>query len=997
MKTKLLALFFALPLVVFTQNTDSLKIALQIDSLIQTFRDYMKEGEFEKALQISEQAKNRAFDAFGEKHALYAKANFNLGVTYYFMKKFSEAEESYVQAKNIQLEVIGKEHPDYASTLNNLAVLYETMQQFEKAEVLFLESIEIRGRVLGKKHALYAKSLYNLADLYMKMWRYEKAEIYFQECLAFRELILGKAHPDYVQTINILGVLYWKTGQYDKAEPMYLECKKTREKILGKDHPKYAQIIGNLAVLYSDLRQYDKAELLYLESKDIQEKVLGKAHRDYATSLHNLAALYKTLGQVEKAEDLYLESLDIKENVLGKDHPDYAATLNNLALIYSNTGHYEKAEKMYIEILEIKERILGKDHPDYAGTLNNLAELYFNTEHYEKAQVNYLETLDTWVRTIGKEHPDYILPLKGMAIFNEHVQQFSTTEKYLAEIANLQQSRLSKAVSYLSEKELTNYIKLFQSNGRMILNFALNRKFKSINHVKLSELSYNNALFYKGFLLNSSLEANQLVTNSTESIELNNELKSYRRRLAQQYTKTIKERDTILIAKLDEKANSIEKKLAREVIGYADALQQVDWKDVQNALKKGEAVIEFAHFKVGFPKETGSIMYAALLLLPGNNQPHFIPLFEEKEVRKFFQIEENKGDIYAENINTTYDPDWGNYKNLYDLIWQPLDSFLTDIDRVIYSPSGLLHKVSYAALPASKDTRLMDKYDLQLVTSTREIVIKEESVNSLIASVTLFGDVDYKNKNSDENLSILVDITTNRSILKCELLKTGGTIDPLPGSTREIQFLQNLFTEKGINAIEVKTGKEATETSFKNLGGGELSPSILHVSTHGFFFELSDVNALNCGDSINTSWEAIITSQNPLLRSGLLMSGAEETIQTERNSTTNDDGILTSLEIANVDLSNTQLAVLSACETGLGDIAENEGVYGLQRAFKMAGVDKILMTLWKVDDEITNQFMQSFYTHLLQGATPEKALRLAQHEIREKNPRPFYWAGFILL
>ncbi len=1164
MKTKLLFLFFAMPFIGFAQNPDSLKIVLQIDSLINLEIKYAKERKWEESLEALEQAKQLTFEAFGNTHPFYTKSLANQGRTYKLMQKYEESEQCFIQAKELQEKYLGKENASYANTLNNFSNLYVAMRRYEKAEPLLLECLEIRERVLGKDHHNYANTLINLSRLYHSMGDYDKAEIWYVEsknilikvlgedhpnyasflnnlavfyktigrlkeaeenyleCLKIREQVLGKEHPDYfailrnigffytmikeydkaeslliegrevairnvdkdsldyAQIINDLGILYAETGQYKKAETYYLESKEIRKRHLGTDHSDYVTCLGNLAILYTYQFKHEKAELFYLESiektkkiygenhlyyasqldnlanlyyylgdyqkaeplylktKSIIENSLGKNNLRYASTIHNLANLYKDFGQYKKAEKLHLESLslekdafgeahpkyaaslsslanlymaihryekadslylivkNIQEQHLSKEHPNYLATLNNMGLLYNNMEQYEKAESFFLKNLKLSEIIFEKNHPDAANTINNLAITYSKMGQFQKADSLYLKSKEIYQRSLGKDYPGYLSPVKGLATLNEKQQQYEYSEIYLTEVEDLQQSRLRKAISYLSEKELNDFSQLFQSNGNKMLDFAFDRNSNRIPLGHIPGLSYDNNLFYKGFLLNSVLQITKLANKSPEAAELFDELKSYRRRLAQQYTKTIQGRDTILIAELDEKANSIEKKLAREVTGYADALQQVDWKDVQNALKKGEAAIEFVHFKMDFPEETDSIMYAALLLLPDSRQPQFIPLFEEKEVQKFFESD-TSGDSPLENISSIYDEDRMGNDNLYDLIWKPLQPFLEGINRVFYSPSGLLHKVSFAALPVSQDSFLMDKFDLELLTSTRELVFKDKSKNLSFSSVSLFGDVDFKSKNSVEDTMLIADIAENRSVLKCKLLSTKNTIPALPGSKKEIQFLQDLFYQNNIDTIEVNKKMNASESAFKMLGQGKHSPSILHISTHGFFFELSDVNSLYCADSVNTSWEVIITSQNPLLRSGLLLSGVEETIHLKESSKKQNDGILTALEIANVDLSNTHLAVLSACETALGDIAENEGVYGLQRAFKMAGVDKILMTLWKVDDEITNLFMQSFYTHLLQGATPEKALRLAQYEIRKEKPRSFYWAGFILL
>jgi tetratricopeptide (TPR) repeat protein len=573
------------------QTVDSLAIK-QVDSLISLNRDLVAKRQFEEALVVIEQAEKLTLAVIGRQSAIMGKCLHNHARTFQIWGKPKEAEPLYLEAIDIRKKVLGKEHPDYAASLNNLAILYYNMGNYEKAEPLYLEAKTIFEKAPGKEHPDYAWSLNNLANLYLTMGNHEKAEPLYLEAKSIREKALGKEHPDYAASLNNLANLYYNMGNYEKVELLYLEAKTIQEKVLGKEHPNYASCLNNLANLYKDMGNYEKAEPLLLEAKTIREKALGKEHPDYALSLLNLGSLYYTMGNYEKAEPLYLESKTIREKALGKEHPDYAMSLNNLAIFYMNMGNYKKAEPLFLESKTIREKALGKEHPDYAISLNNLANLYEKQSRYSESA-----------------------PL--------------LTQKYA-----LDQARLSKAISFLSERELSIYTATFQTDGDRLGSYVLARLTPRAMGAEVKQLGtlpaliFDHTLFYKGFLLTAAAQLNATSDGTPESKEMSLSLKSYRRRLAAEYAKPIAERKNV--AELEEKANTAEKELARTMTGYTEAKRQVKWEAVMSTLKKDEAAIEFVSFKVNFPNETDSTMYAALLLKPGSKQPEIYSAFRRK-------------------------------------------------------------------------------------------------------------------------------------------------------------------------------------------------------------------------------------------------------------------------------------------------------------------------------------------------------------------------------
>ena len=392
-----------------------------------------------------------------------------------------------------------------------------------------------------------------------------------------------------------------------------------------------------------------------------------------------------------------------------------------------------------------------------------------------------------------------------------------------------------------------------------------------------------------------------------------------------------------------------------------------------------EIAIEYSSFQLtNKNKPTDSTMYVAYVYKKGWQNPKMISLFEEKELKKV---------LANKSPNQLY-----NSNKLYNLLWKPLKKYLNDSKTVYYSPSGLLNQISFAAL--KENETLCNKYNLVQLSSTG--VLAGKLTEPSLATTLFIGDINY---DYTETVDLAID-STQYTYLNIESLKysrgtksRGESWTYLPGTLKEIEGLQTILKLKGNNYSTSLTGTKATEANFKKLSGN--SPNILHIATHGFFYENLDIKPQR-NMSLNTE-DRYRLAEDPLLRSGLILAGANYTWKYGYNPNEKEDGILTAMEISNMDLSNTELVVLSACETGLGDIDGSEGVYGLQRAFKMAGVNIIVMSLWKVPDDETAEFMNLFYSNWIKTNRVKAAFNQAQRTMQKKyKDEPLKWAAFVL-
>ena len=1006
---------------------------------------YESMGDYEKAESFNLQALQIIKKVFGEVHPDYATALDNLATLYESMENYNKAELLYLQVIQIRKQTLGEEHPDYATSLNNLADLYGVMGKYEKAESLCLQSSQITKKTLGDEHPDYACSLNNLAVLYQSMGNYEKAERIFLQVLKIDKKVLADNHPNYATDLNNLAELYRATSKYEEAEPLYLQSLYIKKIVYGEQHPTYATTLNNLALLYTDMGKFEKAESLYIQTLQIQKKALGEESYCYATSLRNFAALcesmgklerseflylqsyqiiketlgeenpgyaitlnclavlYASMGKFEKAEPLYLQALQIRKNTLGEEHSEYANSLNNLAVLYESMGKYEKAEPLLLQAMQIRKKVLGEENSDYAESLNNIANLYESLGKYEKAESLYLQALQIREKALGEKNPNYAIFLNNLAILYELMGHYDKAEPlYLKAIENINY-QIKAAFTFMAEKEKESFYRTLSSNFNVYHSFFL--KYKNIKP-EVTVWSYNIELAQKGIILKSGSELRSVIINSGDNELLNkfDTLTTIKAELAFLYSqpKDKQYKNPVIV---EEKAELIEKELAKnsQIFREVRAADTLKWLDIQNNLDIDEAAIEFVSFHYYDEKKwTDSTYYCALVIRTGYAQPEMIYLFEQKQIDSIFR-QLNSNDF--NKVNQLYsargtDPEGmivsGNFSaELYELILKPIEPFLKGANTIYYSPSGSLHIISFSAIAATDSLCLSDKYKLLQLGSTREIVKlkKQKDYITLSDSALVFGGINYDRMNTTHDSLVSNEILAyNRGPQISMDSSRGTTWRYLEGTMKEAKYIDSLFRKNKV-ATALYSDSNSTETLFKNISGH--APQIIHISTHGFFFpefaEKRDQKALTAFGEQTSRF-----SENSLLRSGLILAGANYVWKGGESTPGKDDGILTAYEVSNMDLTNTKLVVLSACETGLGDIKGSEGVFGLQRAFKMAGVEYIIMSLWQVPDKETVEFMQLFYTNCFKKQTIREAFNNAQTEMRKKYD-PYYWSAFVLM
>lgn len=949
-----------------------------------------KRRENYKAIELYQIARKELKKDSGNTNT-YARLCVELGGTYQREKQNQEAEEFYEAARKIREILYGKDHPDYVSSCYDLADLFEGMIEWARAEPFFLEAKQIRENVLGSQHPDYASSCLYLGNFYYNMAQFTKVESLYLEAKQIRGNHFGKEHSGYVTCCANLGLLYSMLGQYDKAEPLYLEIKEIQAKVAGKEHPSYASSCVDLSILYADMGQFEKAELLQLEARQIWEKVLGKEHVQYAESSLNLGNLYVETERYVSAEPLLLEAKQIWErpgNVGIRD--EVMVACSNLASLYFNTGAYDKAEPLYLQARGLAEKIFGKDHPQYASINVSLANLYMNKGEYAKAETLYVQTKEIQGKIFGKQHRKYGSNCIGLANLYWLQDRPLLAENEFKETFAANTYNVYSVFKFTNEKEKAAFIKNVSGEDDKAYSFYATRKISSGQPYSLS-------LFHRNLILSTSQSLKKRLFSTNDTIARNKyeEWLSYKKLLATLYARPVAERNDL--AQVEEKAGQLEKELTRFSSSFRNQSQEpdVEWQSIQKNLQAGEAAIEFAEFSYYNGKRvTDSMFYIALVLRKDKPEPELVVLFEKKQMDSILNYKNTSaGQVQLSYLYTKQHDD--KTKSLYELIWKPIEQKLTGINTVYFAPAGSLQKIAFAALPVNNKEVLSDKYQLVQLNTTASV--GDKSAVSLTATdkIILYGGVQYDADSTSIRQAALQysnnDVATRS--LPDDLLRDGvADFYYLSGTEKEVNGIGKLAKQNNYD-ITIREKTRATEESFKALTG-ENSPAILHIATHGFFFP--DPKNIKKDEKIGGA-TVFKQSDNPLIRSGLALAGANNAWK-GKPVTGVEDGILTSYEVSNMYLPNTKLAVLSACETGLGDIQGSEGVYGLQRAFKMAGVKNLVMSLWKVPDLESSEFMQEFYKNLFAKQTISDAFYHAQDVMKNKYRNdPYKWAAWILV
>lgn len=901
----------------------------------------------------------------------FDKTDLNYAVSYSENSGMYETEEKFDRMRKTLLYVLdpssmeNRSEKEQAADYNDGGELAYATGRFRMAEKMFLASKLTCESAGMYNDPLYSMVLGNLGLLYMTMGKYNLAEEYSMQALELR-----RNNPDdrkgLAASMNNLAVLYQSQGKYTEADDAITEAQKLARDAEGPKSTAYAITLNNQAILYQLTGKYDDAERLLKQSIAIAEEELGKRSPNFIRIKINLALLYQLQERYHEAEKIFLEAIDVKKKRLGTSHPDYAILLQDLASLYQEKGEYTRVESLLKEALGIYRKKFGEKHPAVASAKYDLARYYQYAGQTSEALPVLKSALETQTELLGEHHPSTAATIESMAVLYWQTGDLSSARSFYSRVIDEYLGQVRSYFPAMSEYDKTRFWD--KISPKLIRYYSFAEEAGSQYHDITGQM-FNLRIATKALLLSTTTRIRQMILDSPDaSLKARYkqwlDLKEY---IARLYGKSKEElrNEQINLDSLEQTANSLEKELSRQSDIFASGfrLNQLTWNDLAATLKPDEACIELIRYRNyrGIRPDT-AVHYTALILKNNGKPP--------------VQVTIPEGNLLESEIIALYRSAMQNAQKeapYRPAFWKGIDRETKEIKRLYISADGVYNQINIGTLQEQGGRFLTEEKEIVYLTNSREVVdLKKPSGTAPFGSKT----------------AVLIGNPHYSKGLVWEKVKT-SPLPELPGTEKEITLIEKQLKPAGWKITRL-AGDEATETNLKK----QNSPALLHIATHGFFLE----------DPPETEEkvfgiEPVKASRNPLLRSGLMFAGADNTIQQAGSTAqaSDDDGILNAYEASLLPLHHTELVVLSACETGLGETKNGEGVYGLQRAFEMAGARALIISLWEVSDEVTQQLMNTFFKYWLQLGDKRQAFQKAQLDIKKAHPEPFFWGAFIML
>ena len=800
---------------------------------------------------------------------------------------------------------------------------------------------------------------------------------------------------DYIhmaEWLESLAVAYMHIGDYNNSEKTYSSAIQLLEANSLQNEKVYRMILNSYAVLYVQLQNYEKALTYNTQAKTLYEKALDFGN-EYVICLQNCAMCHNKLGKNTTAKILLNVALrQAKKNLSDttaissslsilnqfSDRPldntsldsnyyvmtriiPYATLLSNSATVYTELGYFSDALRAIKESIKVSEEYGLKEALPYS----NMGMLYFIKSKFPQSVEWFLKSYE-FCKTPYESDEIGMNTALGLYLSND-----STASTFCSAVSEKMRKNIQDMFAFMSGQERAIYWKHFE-NYLPLLNLII---YESGNTDAFGSI-YDNILEAKGLLLRSTNAIRDAVLNSGNETDIADYI-----RIGQLKQQMLNEKDDETRLAIEMEIEAIDKRLTQHFNAYTDfnSSKNINWEQVRDALSKDDAAIEFYNIPLIWGLDSiqtmdGEPRYCAVLLRKGYKYPHIIPLCKESQFQEL-----DKEELYETD-------------SIYNLIWQPLEIELKGVRNIYFAVDRELHKVGIEYAPISENESIGDRYNLFRLSSTR--VLAENKTKSKKESAVLYGglkyDLDKDELIAESRSGDYHPTSTSRAFTAAD---SRYGVKYLPGTLKEVEEIAQRFA----NRPRIVTDISGTEESFKSLAGFTID--IIHLATHGFFWSEEDAHKRDYVTFLNPLKRVDQSAEDKaLMRSGLFFSGANIGLKGEALPDDVEDGVLTALELSNMNLGHVDMVVMSACESGLGETS-GEGVFGLQRGFKLAGANTLLMSLWKVDDEATQILMTEFYKNYLSGKSKRQSLQLAQQTLRDNAnySAPQYWAAFILL
>jgi len=947
-------------------------------------------GDLDGALALFEEALAIRRSALGDSHRNLAESHNNIATVWLELGDLDAARTSFDEALRILMSTVGDGHPHVALTLNNLAAVLrrqgdwatareridqaiqiwrsldhpglvdglgtlghiaEEEGDLEAARVAYSERLEIRRRTVGDSDSRVAESLSELGGIWLALGDNDRVRPLYEEALAIRRQVLGPDHPLVATSLNDLGVLRESAGDLVSARALYEESLERRRAAFGDHHEAVAGSLNNLAHLLQSLGDLDGASLLFEEALETWRSTVGPEHPYVATGLTNLGHLRVVQGDFGAGEALYRESLAIQRAARGPGHPAIATALNNLASLARQLGDLDTAESLNEESLALRRAALGDRHPDVAQSLSNLGIVRRAQGDTTAALELYEEANAIWRADRRGGHPRLIGGLSNLSGAQRELGEDDAARVSMREVMKLTRRRLD-LLDGLTEREALRYLPT--------LTQMLDRWLAVFDRPEDAREAWANVLRFKGSVAAKQRSARALAFDELGLAETALMLRAKRAQVARLALadggsgETAQRRREQLVA-LASEAEGLERILLDQSATYArrHETERATPERVCKALPAHTALVDVLRIL-----EDDAARYVAFVVTNRRCEVHRVDLGLAADIDDAVA---GWRDVLA-NPNSFPQRISDRGEALAALVWDPIAPSVGRARRVLLIPDGTLAAAPLGALPMSDGDYLLEHVDIGMLDRAQDLFLPmPRGEGSLVVGGVDFGGAvgEYEG-------------VRGSAAAPC----TRSDWSFLPGTVAEAERLGGR-----VEPATHLTGDQATEEAIQN---GLPGKRVVHIATHGFFArDQGCISALDGSGGVG---------YDPMLMSGIVLAGANRPPE----PLAVQDGILTAAEVAALDLSGTELVVLSACETGLGEIRSGQGVLGLRRAFAIAGTGSLVMTLWAVGDEQSAEIMERFYDQWLRGKlSPADALLRAQRSLIDEDAPAWGWAGVV--
>lgn len=967
-----------------------------------------KQDKYRPAAEAHQKAVDLRTQILGPEDRRTVDGQFALAMDLHFEGDTPTAEPIYRTVIEWRTKALGEWHPDTATAFSWLGRFHFSRQtNYQAAEQELAKCLEIRKRTLGSRHEQYAEALKNLAELARTTGQFARAEDLGRQALEIIREISGETTISFANVALELGKTYQSLGDYARAEPLFRKSIEVYRKTLGERGRSVGSATMQLGRLYVNIGDHARAEAAFRETYAIYRDVFGEDHKFTTTAIVLLGDVARQKVNLDEAEAQYRRAMDIRNKTSGSKSGGYAECLLKLATIHIARKEYEQAEALASEALDIRKANSGTESLTYATGLTSLAEIRELWQDDESAVTLLRQVLAIRAQHLGHKHPHYAATLRDLGRVERKLGNVDKAETHLNQSLHIVGANLLHAADSQSERQQLLMAQSLRGYLDDYLSLALAAR-------PSGEQIYQHVLAWKGTVFARQLHARELRAahkdGAPELLKLYSRLEELTARLAMFRFTAPDPKDATArvkqVKELDEELERLESELAKRSADFRDrkAREALTPAQLQASLSEDTVLIDFLEFgysgpAADDPKNWHSERRLVAFILRRGQAIHVIDLGAAQPVAA--AVDQWRGTLQRKtSVVGASDP----AVTLRQVVWQPLREQLVGAKTILISPDGPLCRLPFAALPGEKpDSYLIEENSLAVIPVPQllpELLSKSGDISEAAPALLLLGNVDYGAAPG----TAAADRSSSRTA-------TGGPtrreFHPLEATAGEILVVKKHFEKRFREGhAELLEEADATEQQFRLHAPRH---QWLHLATHGFFATPSVLASIDA--QAGSSTEEDSTGQHPGLFSGLAMAGANAPSDPDK-----DDGILTALEVAQVDLQRVQLAVLSACETGLGEEVGGEGVLGLQRAFQVAGARGVVGSLWSVDDNATRTLMERFYENLwkkklprleamreaqlwmLQEGRKRGLVRVAEPGLESTNPRtpPYYWAAFVL-